>query len=99
MTGIFLKLFHGRDSPKEDMDDWGYDGPTIGPLQYVHTTYATDVKVCFADAETERKFFPDETPCFPDSRQFPINDDCIEFDKKLYGDWSVFDSTLTGNKQ
>ena len=29
-AGVFLKLFHGRDSDEQDMnDDWGFDGPTL----------------------------------------------------------------------
>jgi len=41
---IYIHLFHGRDTPDEILDDWGYDGPTIGPVQYVHITYCTDLK-------------------------------------------------------
>src|SRR3546814_12855013 len=32
-----------------DMDDWGFDGPTIGPLDYVHTTYGDNIKLCFTN--------------------------------------------------
>ena len=93
---LYLHLFHGRDDPEEDMDDWGFDGPTIGPLKFVHTTYTTDIKICFANAEIEQKFFPNSPPEFPDTRWIHINDWCLEYNNKFYGDWSVFDSTLTG---
>ncbi len=89
MQDLYLKLFHGRDSPNQDMDDWGFEGPTIGPLSFVHTTYATDIKVCFANEETERKFFPNNTLSYPDSVTFPVVEACIEFNGKFYGDWSV----------
>ena len=42
---VYLKLFHGRDRPDQDLDDWGFEGPILGPFPYVHTTYAEDVAV------------------------------------------------------
>ncbi len=36
--GLYLGLFHGRDDPNEQMRDWGFNGPTIGPLVWCHTT-------------------------------------------------------------
>jgi hypothetical protein len=56
--GVYLHLFHGRSSPDEELDDWGSDGPVIGPLNYVHITYACDVKfTCSYDVA--RQFFPE----------------------------------------
>ena len=55
---VFLHLFHGRDDPNKDMDDWGYSGPTLGPLRYVHTTYMSDVKFAM-EREAFKKFFPE----------------------------------------
>jgi hypothetical protein len=46
---MYLQLFHGRRNPEQYMDDWGEQGPIFGPLQYVHTTYAHDIKI--EDAE------------------------------------------------
>ena len=31
--GMYLGLFHGRDKPREAMNDWGFNGPLIGPLE------------------------------------------------------------------
>lgn len=31
----YLHLFHGRKDPNQQMDDWGEDGPYIGPLHAV----------------------------------------------------------------
>ena len=42
---LYIKLFHGRKTKEEDMDDWGFDGPVIGPLPYVHTTYASCIHI------------------------------------------------------
>lgn len=30
--GLFLRLYHGRIAPDEEMQQWGTDGPTFGPL-------------------------------------------------------------------
>lgn len=41
---VYIHLFHGRDDPEQRMDDWGYQGPTLGPFPYIHTTYCVDIK-------------------------------------------------------
>ncbi len=39
---MYLRLYHGRTDPDQDMDEWGFDGPTFGPLSsYVHTYCST----------------------------------------------------------
>ena len=39
---MFLRLYHGRTDPGQEMDDWGFVGPTFGPLScYVHTYCCT----------------------------------------------------------
>lgn len=35
----YLRLFHGRTNPGQDMEDWGPDGPYIGPFSAVTWTY------------------------------------------------------------
>jgi hypothetical protein len=29
---VYLHLFHGRNALEQDLDTWGREGPTIGPL-------------------------------------------------------------------
>ena len=36
---VYLELFHGRETVDEEMDDLGSQGPVIGPLPFLHTTY------------------------------------------------------------
>jgi hypothetical protein len=39
---MYLRLYHGRTDPVQEMDDWGSVGPTFGPLScYVHTYCCT----------------------------------------------------------
>lgn len=35
-TQLKIALYHGRDSDTEDMDDWGYQGPTFDCLSVAH---------------------------------------------------------------
>lgn len=47
---MYLKLIHGRKSPEEQLDNWGFEGPVIGPIKYVHATYFSTFTVGFYDA-------------------------------------------------
>ncbi len=40
----YLKLFHGRASPDEQLDGWGVDGPIFGPFPFFHMTYGVEIK-------------------------------------------------------
>ena len=42
---LYLRLFHGRVNPNQDMNNWGSDGPILGPYNYVHTTYNSFVRL------------------------------------------------------
>jgi hypothetical protein len=35
---MYIHFYHGRNTPDEDLDDWGFDGPVVGPLR-VSWTY------------------------------------------------------------
>lgn len=79
---VYLELFHGRHSPDENIDDWGFEGPVLGPFAYVHTTYACDIKT---EEIGETKIMP---------LNLPVVDDCVQYAGAYYGDWSV---TTAGN--
>lgn len=91
IPGVYLCLFHGYRS---QLDRWrgtqikeekGVDGPMIGPLEYVHTSYAQDVKYAFADhffEATQRYGLDDEG-------QLEMVEDCLLYNGIEYGDWSV----------
>lgn len=87
--GLYLALFHGYKDEKEreEIDDWGSNGPVIGPVKYVQTTYACHIKFEFMNADDAKKY------------GLPVNslDDlginsegCVEFDGLQYGDYTVF---------
>ena len=84
--GLYLGLFHGRHLPSEQMNDWGFNGPTIGPLRWCHTTYAFDIKIEFEDAA-------DALECFGVAQEqfvIAVNDDLLVFGGMYYGDWTVY---------
>jgi hypothetical protein len=78
---IYLELFHGRKSRDEQLDDWGAEGPILGPLSYVHTTYASDIKIQTADGlDGVLSVVGEGVP------------DVLFYGGMYYGDWSVFGS-------
>lgn len=84
--GLYLALFHGRKDKRAVMDDFGFAGPLLGPLQYCHTTYLADIKILFDEAE-------DAQLCCGSVEQhviLSVVDDMIHFEDAYYGDWSVF---------
>lgn len=79
--GLYLYLFHGREDPEQDMDEWGVNGPHIGPLKWAHTTYGATVELKFADGF--------ETGPLP-ADVLSIKDDLLYYDGMYYGDWSLY---------
>lgn len=97
---LYLYLYHGRHAADEHLDDWGFEGPTIGPLDHVHVTYMCDVKFSAAPHVMDR-FFPEvmnewRVKGYSNVAgplcdwQLNIVEDLIEYQGKFYGDWSVF---------
>lgn len=97
--GLYLGLMHGRASEDEDLYDWGTNGPLIGPLKYVHTTYGRHTK--FEFEEGRQVHLQCYLPLFP---KLFKNPDCGLYEELFtskdcsllvcagvfYGDWSVF---------
>jgi hypothetical protein len=40
------------------MIEWGFNGPLIGPLAFVHTTYTHNIKLGFASEIDAKRYFP-----------------------------------------
>lgn len=75
---LYLQLFHGRECPAEQLEDWGKQGPVFGPLSYVHTTYGEHIKL--------------GKPDWPHDNlgDLYVHDGLVYYDGMWYGDWSVF---------
>ena len=80
---MYLRLYHGRTDPDEEMDDWGFVGPTFGPLScYIHT-YCSTFRI-HGDGNTSEVWL--ET-----------HGDMIRWDGCFYSDMEVFVAE-TGDK-
>ena len=73
---LYIRLFHGRTDPKQDMDDWGSDGPIFGPYNFAHTTYQCRLKLGKHDGSCDELHI--------------VEPDMVFYDGVYYGDWSVF---------
>lgn len=80
MVSVYIKLFHGRQSPDEELDDWGFEGPVLGPFPYSHITYGYHLKFG-AGLEIGSVFI----------EELFLRDELLECFGSLYGDFSVFD--------
>lgn len=101
---LFLKLFHGRKDPDQDMDDWGFEGPHLGPMKYVHTTYAHDIKFAM-EVEAYKKAFPEDAERAERESYYHnghrwvdghlmMHNDMIHLGDSYYGDWSAYDTEV-----
>jgi len=85
--GLYLGLYHGFTSEKKriEADDWASNGPVIGPLKFVHTTYAHHIKILFENADDAAKYGLKEQ----DMLTIDKNDN-LPFGRMQYGGWTVF---------
>jgi hypothetical protein len=72
---LYVSLFHGRNYPNEILQGLGEEGPTFGPYRFVHTTYATTIKLGRPDGRVDELSWD--------------KDDFIYCDGVYYGDYSV----------
>ena len=80
---LYLKLFHGRKDPDQDMDDWGSDGPIFGPYHFIHTVYNSHLFL----GKHRRE-----------SHELWLHGDVIKYDGVYYGDGSVFTEDIFKNE-
>lgn len=84
--GMYLGLLHGRDHPQQPMDDWGFNGPMIGPLQWFHTTYTCTIRIAFELAADGERYFGEAGT----DHELELAGDLLVFGGKYYGDWTVY---------
>lgn len=80
---VYVSLMHGRDFPGQELSDWGFDGPIIGPV-VLHWTYGT--------LHLHR-------PDFQFCGDLKIHEDLVQCGGKFYGDYDVFTGPLSPAQQ
>lgn len=50
-----LTLLHGRAQPDAQLTSWGFDGPELDDILYVHGTYLTTLSVGFLTEEAAQR--------------------------------------------
>lgn len=73
---MYLRLFHGRTDPNQDMEDWGFTGPTFGPLSSYTHTYCSTFRA-YSEQDTSEVWLD-------------THGDMIRWDGCFYGDLDVF---------
>ena len=72
---LYLRLFHGRTDPDQEMEEWGFAGPTFGPLGGYWQTYCATFRLYGEDGG---------------ELWFDTLDDMIVYDGRYYGDLELF---------
>lgn len=94
-SGLYLHLYHGRETLVEDMDDWGFEGPHIGPLVGgVSMTYGLEINIVL-EPEDYQKFFGALSPHF--GRQddavhhsLRIKEGCVAYNGMYYNNFNIY---------
>jgi hypothetical protein len=73
---VFIHLLHGRDDPDQDMTDWGFAGPLLGPFEAVHFTYREHIR-CIEDAHKGTEL------------ELRFHEDLLVYAGKYYGDFEI----------
>jgi len=76
---MFLHLFHGRQDPTEELDDWGSDGPVL-KIEGFHSTYLNVLHIGV----------PTANPINEDWIDLDTRDGLTYYDGVWYGDFSIF---------
>ena len=73
---LYLRLYHGRLDPKEDMEEWGFQGPVFGPLSSVVLTYFSTIRI-YGTNDTDEVWIDTQK-------------DMVMWEGKYYGDFEIF---------
>lgn len=84
--GLYLGLLHGRDHPQQQMDEWGFNGPMVGPLRWCHTTYTCTIRIAFESSDDGVRYFGERGT----EHCLEVAGDLLAFGGKYYGDWTVY---------
>lgn len=83
--GMYLKLYHGRKTADEALDNWGPDGPWVGPLKWFYCTHDEIYGIGFADG----KEITDLSSRFDVLPPILFEHQMIYLNGMYYGDWEL----------
>ena len=75
---VYLRLFHGRHDPAQELDNWGSNGPVIGPCTYIHIVYGSVIHLGSQDSDI-------------DCVDLYFDDGLILLEGVYYGDLTIMD--------
>ncbi len=93
-----MLLIHGRSYPDEELDDWGFNGPTLTGIEALHVTYQSTFVLHFVDAAAAQAAHAlTGWPYFDqDALELTFHDDMLlvvpiasDGPMAWYGDWEV----------
>jgi|APSaa5957512622_1039677.scaffolds.fasta_scaffold30832_2 hypothetical protein len=70
----YLRLYHGRKDLKENLEDWGSEGPVFGPYESIQVTYRCHIKMHTGSGFDDLHW----------------HEDLIYYDGIFYGDMEIF---------
>ncbi|USQ15519.1 hypothetical protein J2N86_15960 (plasmid) [Legionella lytica] len=84
-----LRLYHGRTSPEQEMDSWGFEGPILTGVEGIVWTYGIP-RVFFGSSDDYNKAKEltgwDE---LGDGLEMSVFEDMIKTKQGYFGDWEL----------
>lgn len=90
---MYIKFFHGSkiSEGRPIMEDWGEEGPLIGPVKNVSITYGQHIKFSFKRDEDANKYQSGRDSQYTFSYWIDEETDCWRIGDMEYGDVEFLD--------
>ncbi|SEG42494.1 hypothetical protein SAMN02746093_02904 [Legionella quinlivanii DSM 21216] len=84
-----IRLYHGRNNPEQEMDDWGFEGVTLDGVEGIIWTYGVP-RVYFVN-ENALQTAKDLTgwDALGDGLEMHVFEDLIKTNGGFFGDWEL----------
>ena len=91
--GIYVRIFHGRNEPDQNLEDWGFDGPVIGPIRGLQRTYGY-LYLIMPDGMTDQQVDQFAKKFLLDPKDWPLeikqHGDLVVWNGMYFGDMTIF---------
>ncbi|KTD47499.1 hypothetical protein Lqui_2425 [Legionella quinlivanii] len=84
-----IRLYHGRNNPEQEMDDWGFESVTLDGVEGIIWTYGVP-RVFFVN-ENALQIAKDLTgwDALGDGLEMHVFEDLIKTNDGYFGDWEL----------